>query len=96
MKKPKEVWWFDQMFASRHVDGPFTITGSITGSDCILLIATKGAETCYIPEEEAYPTKKEALLAHYKFNERRIMQRHRELNESMRALKKYYSEELYG
>ena len=95
MTKPREIWQFDHLFAFLPIAGPFTVSGSTTGSDCTLLVSTKGTETYYIPEEDAYPTKKEALLAHYKLNEKRIIQKHEELNKSMRDLKKYYSEELY-
>ena len=84
------------MFAFNPVAGPLTVTGIIIGSGGPLLVSTIGTETYYIPEEDAYLTKKEALLAHYKFNERRIIKRHKELGENMRDLKKYYSEELYG
>jgi hypothetical protein len=94
MGKTREIWWFDQMFAFRHVDGPFTVTGVITGSGGPLLVSTKGTETCYIPEEEAYLTKNEALLAHYEFNEKRIIEKHTELVKNMGELKKYYLEGL--
>lgn len=92
MDKPKEVWWFDKWFASRPATGPYKV---IRGKKH-LWVVIKGQDMLHIPKEDAYPTKKEAVIAHYKYNEEMIKQEQEELNERMRLLKKYYSEELYG
>ena len=91
MDKPKEVWWFDKWIASKPVTGPYKIFGKKKH----LWITYKGADKWHIPKVDAYPTKREAVVAHYKLNEKRIKQEQKKLDEKMRLLKKYYAEEFY-
>jgi uncharacterized protein YbcI len=91
MNEPKEVWWFDRWFASRPVTGPYKIFGEKEH----LWITYKGADKWHIPKEDAYFTKREAVVAHYKHNEEVVRRARQQLDERMRLLKKYYSEELH-
>jgi len=92
MDDPKEIWWFDRWFASRPITGPHKVIRNKKH----LWVVIEGQDMWHVPKEDAYPTKNEALLAHYKFNERRIIKEHKNTDEKMRLLKKYYSEELDG
>jgi hypothetical protein len=90
-EKPEEVWWFDRWIASRPVTGPYRVVGEKNH----LWVTVDGPDIWHIPKEDAYFTKRDALLAHYKHNEKAIKRERENLNERMRLLKKYYSEELY-
>lgn len=91
MNKPEEVWWFDQWWPSRPVTGPYKVVGTKKH----MWLAYKGADKWHIPKEDAYLTKREAVVAHYKCNEQIIRLERKNLAERLQLLKEYYSEEYY-
>lgn len=91
MNKPKEIWWFDKYWPSRPVTGPYLIFEE----EKHLWLATKGEDKWHIPKEDAYSTKRNAVVAHYKYNEQIIRLERKNLAERLQILKDYYSEEYY-
>jgi len=95
MDEPKEIWVFD--YYSPKVIGPCKVVEVSDGHNCLRYKHNDSARgVCIIPRDKSSCTKKQAVEACYKHHERKIKREQEELNERIRLLKKFYSEELYG
>ena len=95
MDKPKEMWVFNSF--ALGVIGPCEIIGESADGSCWRYKRSDYTHMiCLIHKDRAISTRKQAVEACYKYHEKEINQEQKKLDERMRLLKKFYSEELYG
>ena len=95
MDKPKKIWVFDQ--TDPIVYGPFTVIGENADGRSLRCKVSDidPAPALNILKTHAASTKKDVVLACYRYYEKRIAYEQAKLNRQKQLLNRFYSEEYY-